>query len=156
TQETVDARALARSNESVTPRWRIEREFPMPSRAASIILLVLSFSAAAHAGDYRGMPAGWPYTQTGYVAGYPSAGGVTSAYIVARPASAPYYAGRAPVVTYMPATVAYSNPSYVAGYGAAPVTAYRPTVAAAGYYQPTTAYYAPVTAAYAPSYSYAI
>src|SRR5262245_25196110 len=56
----------------------------------------------------------------------------------------------------MPATVAYGNPAYLAGYGAAPVTAYRPTVAAAGYYQPAVAYYAPATAAYAPSYSYAI
>lgn len=133
----------------------------MLCRLLSAALGIALATGAASAADYRGMAPGWPtYANGGYAnyapAGYAAPGG--------------YYAAR-------PVTVAYANPNYLAAYGNARA-AYRPTVAAAGYYQqpaaayypPQTAYYAPhagqyapqaaqyapTTAQYAPSYSYAI
>src|SRR5262245_1913997 len=118
---------------------------------------VASCATSAAAAEYRGMTAGWPYYASGYYAGYaPATYATTGGYYAARPV-----------------TVAYANPNYLAAYGAGngnAATAYRPTVAAAGYYQqpaaayyapaygaaPAAAYYPPQTAYYAPSQSYAI
>ncbi len=119
----------------------------MSSRVLAMLIGAAAALSAASAAavEYRGMPTGWPYS-----AGY-------------APAAAGGYAAQ-------PVVVAYGNPSYLAGYGAAPQAAYRPTVAAAGYYQPPpTAYYAPAYGAvpaaayyqpraafYAPGQSYAV
>ena len=114
----------------------------------------LIVASAAHGGEYRGAASGWPAYANGYsAANYPTNYGGGAAYYVARPVAAPGYAVAPGAVTYVPARVAYANPTYYAAYGRTPVM-YRP-VSANGY-APTTAYYAPTTANYAPANSYAV
>jgi hypothetical protein len=125
-------------------------------------------ASMAQGADYRGAPSGWPtYSNGYYAANYPTNNGAGAAYYVARPVAAPGYAvagypSMPGAVTYVPARVAYANPTYYAAYGRAPVM-YRP-VSAAGY-APVDAYtrnategvpYRPVTANYAPANSYAV
>src|SRR5262245_20435028 len=161
TQESVDELAARRSNDAggrFAPRFG---SLPMIRTAVSVSLALAAAlqCATTQAADYRGMPPGWPYNATGYYAGYAPSSGAAGVYYAARPV-----------------TVAYANPTYYAAYGGGAATAYRPTVAAAGYYQqpaaayyaptyaarpvayypPQTAYYAPTTVQYAPSQSYAI
>lgn len=120
------------------------------------LAIAAQFVAAtvAQGGDYRGASTAWPtYSNGYYAANYPTNNGTGAAYYVARPVTAAGYGAAPGVVTYVPARVAYANPTYYAAYGRTPVM-YRP-VSVAGY-APTTAYYAPVTANYAPANSYAV
>ena len=111
-------------------------------------------AAVAHGADYRGAASGWPAYNNGYyAANYPTNYGGGAAYYVARPVTTAGYAPAPGTVTYVPARVAYANPTYYAAYGRSPVM-YRP-VSAAGY-APTAAYYAPTTANYAPGNAYAV
>lgn len=123
-------------------------------RAIELAIAAQFVAAVAQGADYRGAASGWPtYSNGYYAANYPTNNGAGAAYYVARPVTAAGYAGTPGMVTYVPARVAYANPTYYSAYGRAPIM-YRP-VSAAGY-APTTAYYAPVTANYAPANSYAV
>jgi len=119
---------------------------------------LVALPAAALAGNYRGMTAGWPQYANGYYAAYyPAQPAAAPAYYVARPPLAAAPGGG--TVAYVPVTAAYRNPTYFAAYGGSPAApaasaGYGTGAPIAAYYAPTTpAYYAPATTAYyAPSY----
>jgi hypothetical protein len=115
---------------------------------AGFAVLALVRSAA---GQYRGVPAGWPYNTGGYYASYPVSGR-NQAYYVARPVIAMQ---RPATVAYMPINAAYANPNYTGAYVTARA-AYNPAQAATYYPQAAVTYPQAATANYAPSSGYAV
>jgi len=96
-----------------------------------ILIRALSWRSGAVCGGERGagrrLPrrdSGWPaYANGYYAANYPANYGAGAAYYVRRPVTAGYAVAPG-AVTYVPARVAYANPTYYAAYGRSP-TVYR-------------------------------